>query len=241
MTFTIIVIIAALLAGLVKGGLGPVPGALIVPLLSLTMPVSRAVGLTLPMFMIGDWLALPVYWRQWDSKALRLMLPAAAVGVLMGAALLKTLPDEVLRKALGIFTLAAVVYKLGSDSLSALKYSPRDWHGWLAGWGSGLGSALANAGAPPITAYLLLRKFQPICFIGTTAVFFLVVNLLKLPIFVATHVLKAGQVMRIAWALPLIPLGVWMGRWMITRIDTRKFEWLMLALLAWAGISLLLE
>jgi uncharacterized membrane protein YfcA len=241
MTFTIIVIFAALLAGLVKGGLGPVPGALIVPLLSTTMPVSRAVGLTLPMFMIGDWLALPVYWRQWDSKALRLMLPAAVIGVLMGAALLKTLPDEALRRALGVFTLAAVVYKLGSDSLAALKYSPHDWHGWLAGWGSGLASAMANSGAPPITAYLLLQKFQPIPFIGTTAVFFLVVNLLKLPIFVATHVLKAGQVMRIGWALPLIPVGVWVGRWMITHIDARKFEWLMLALLAWAGISLLIE
>jgi uncharacterized membrane protein YfcA len=241
MTFTIIVIIAALLAGLVKGGLGPVPGALIVPLLSTTMPVSRAVGLTLPMFMIGDWLALPAYWHQWDTKALRLMLPAAAIGVFMGAALLKILPDEVLRRGLGIFTLAAVAYKLGSDSLSALKYTPRDWHGWLAGWGSGLASAMANSGAPPITAYLLLQKFEPIPFIGTTAVFFLVVNLLKLPIFVATHVLKAGQVTQIVWALPLIPLGVALGRWMITRIDARKFEWLMLALLAWAGVSLLIE
>ena len=134
MNFSMIVLIAALFVGLVKGGLGPVAGALIVPLLSTTMPVSDAVGLTLPLLIVGDWVALPVYWRQWDAKALRLMLPGAVIGVLMGIALLTTLPDDILRRVLGAFTLVVAAYKLVSDSLSAAQYTPRDWHGvWLAG------------------------------------------------------------------------------------------------------------
>jgi len=230
--------LAALLVGVVKGGLGPMPGALLVPLLSTTMPVAQAVGATLPMLIAGDWFALPVYWRKWDGQALRLMLPAAVIGVGMGVALLTTLPDDALRRVLGAFTLIVALYKLGSDTLSAMAYRPRIWHGWLAGWGSGFGSALANVGAPPITAYLLLRRTAPTTFIGTTVIFFLIVNLLKLPIFVITEVLDGPTLVHTLWTLPLIPLGVWLGKELLRYLPPRKFEWLMLGLLFWTGISL---
>jgi uncharacterized protein len=239
MDFSLVIFAAALLVGLVKGGFGPGLGALLVPLLSRTMPVSEAVGLTLPLLMVGDWFALPIYWRQWDSRALRLMLPAAVVGIVMGAVLLTILPDDVLRRILGCFTLLAVGYKLASDSLKSLRYSPHDWHGWLAGWGSGFGSALANVGAPPITAYLLLQRIQPIRFIGTTVLFFFIVNLLKLPLFLATGVIEVHRLTGVLWALPLIPVGVVCGRWLVKRLDARTFEWVMLFLLGWTGISLL--
>jgi len=240
MSHTLMLALAAVMVGLVKGGLGPMPGALLVPLLSTTMPVTEAVGVTLPMLMVGDWFALPVYWRKWDGQALRLMLPAAVVGVGMGVALLTTLPDDTLRHVLGAFALTIALYKLGSDTLTAMTYHPRTWHGWLAGWGSGFGSALANVGAPPITAYLLLRRTAPTAFIATTVAFFLVINLLKLPIFLATDVLDGPRLVRTLWALPLIPVGVWLGKELLRHIDQRKFEWLMLALLLWTGISLLL-
>lgn len=241
MSLTLVIILAALMVGLIKGGLGPVPGALLVPLLSTTMRVSEAVALTLPLLIVGDLFALPVYWRQWDGRMVRLMLPAAVGGIVMGLALLATLPDDVLRRVLGAFTLLAVGYKLASDSIAALSYTPRDWHGWLAGWGSGFGSALANAGAPPITAYLLLQKVTPTAFIATTVLFFFVVNLIKLPAFLATNVVSIDQLLSIVWALPLIPVGVLAGRRVVQRLNPRLFERLMLVLLVWAGLTLLLS
>lgn len=239
MDFSLWIGLAALYVGLVKGGLGPVPGALLVPLLSTQMPVTEAVALTLPLLLVGDWFALPVYWRKWDSRTVRLTVPAGIAGVLIGVLLLSVLPDLALRRVLGAIALLAVAYKLGSDLLTSLTYTARDWHGWAAGWGSGFMSALANAGAPPITAYLLLRGFSPVAFIATTVVFFLVMNLVKLPVFLAAGVLDTGQIVGMVWALPLIPAGVWLGKHFVERIDARKFEWFMLALLAWAGVSLL--
>jgi len=241
MEFSWIIPLAAFYIGLVKGGLGPVPGALLVPLLSTQMPVADAVALTLPMLLVGDWFALPVYWRKWDSRTLWLMLPAGLVGVLMGAFLLSTLPDEALRRVMGAIALIAVLYKLGSDSLASITYHPRDWHGALAGWGSGFMSALANVGAPPITAYLLLRSFKPVQFIATTVAFFLVMNLIKLPVFLATDVLALNELVKTLWALPLIPLGVWIGKKVLERVDAQKFEWFMLILLAGAGVELLVR
>ncbi len=61
MDFSLILAVTALYVGLVKGGLGPVGGALIVPLLSTQMSVAGAVALTLPLLIVGDWFALPVY------------------------------------------------------------------------------------------------------------------------------------------------------------------------------------
>jgi uncharacterized membrane protein YfcA len=239
MHFSLIILVAAVFVGLVKGGLGPVAGALIVPLLSTSMPVTRAVGLTLPLLLVGDWIALPVYWRKWDAQELRLLVPGGVIGVAMGLVLLTTLSDEMLRRVLGVFTLSVAGYKLASDSLTGLQYQPRRWHGILAGWGSGFGSALANVGAPPITAYLLLRRLTPTFFIGTTVIFFLIMNALKFPLFLATDVIKMGQVIDILWALPLIPVGVWGGKKFVEWIDPKKFERLMLVALIGTGIALL--
>jgi uncharacterized membrane protein YfcA len=236
MNFSITILIAAIFVGVVKGGLGPVPGALIVPLLSTTMPVSDAVGITLPLLIVGDWIALPIYWRTWDSRALRLLLPGAVIGVIMGIVLLTSLPDDTLRRVLGVFTLIVAAYKLASDSLSAMSYTPRGWHGVLAGWGSGFGSALANAGAPPITAYLLLRRVTPTTLSAQPA-FFLVVNL-PAPDFSWRQTCSVAPDHRMPGAAA-DPAGCGAAGGS-SRIDPAGFERLMLVLLAGVGLFLLL-
>jgi uncharacterized membrane protein YfcA len=230
---------AALMVGLAKGGLGGVAGALLVPLLSTIMPITQAVGVVLPLLMVGDVFALRAYWRTWELKYVRLMLPGAVVGIVMGILLLTSLSDDALRRVLGIFTLVVAAYKIASDSLSSLAYSPRNWHGVLAGWSAGAASALANAGGPPVTAYLLLQKVPPLAFVGTQTLFFAAINALKLPGFLTAHVIDLPSLLGVLWALPIIPVGVWIGKWIIVRLNQRVFEWLMLILLVYAGVSLL--
>ncbi|MBC8100512.1 MAG: sulfite exporter TauE/SafE family protein [Armatimonadetes bacterium] len=234
--------LAALLIGLSKGGLGgPVPVALTVPLLSLVISVPQAVGIVLPLLMFADVIALTFYWRQWEMRYIRLLVPAAVLGVLIGTLLLATLPNDLLRRIVGGFTLLAVVYKLANDRLAALEYSPRPWHGRLAGGVAGFGSALANVGAPAFTAYMLLQPgMTPTAFIGTTTLFFAIVNALKLPGFLYSGVLQVDLLLQIVWVAPIIPLGVWLGRFVIQRIDPRLFEVLILGLLLLMSIWLIL-
>jgi len=232
--------LAALMVGLAKGGLGGVIGAMIVPLLSTTMPVPHAAGIVLPLLIVGDWFALRVYWRQWDMKYLRLMLPGGVTGIALGLLLLTSLPDEALRHLLGVMILIVVSYKLASDSLAALAYTPHAWHGVLAGGLSGFASALANAGGPPCTAYLLLQKMPPLAFLGTFSLFFAVVNFLKLPGFLTARAIDLPLLGSLLWVLPLIPVGVWLGKRLLTRLNPKAFERLMLVLLTYAGVSLLL-
>lgn len=245
MDVIIVVAIACLLIGLSKGGLGgPVPVALVTPLMSQVMPASQAVGIALPLLIFADLFALRMYWRKWDGRQVRLMLPAGLIGVVMGSLLLLTLANSgqniTLRRILGMFTLLVVIYKAVDNRLSSIHYTPRDWHGYLAGWASGFGSALANVGAPPFTAYMLLQNYTPSVFIGTTTLFFAIINAAKLPgVLSSQNVLNLEQLASILWAVPLIPLGVWLGRRFIEVINPKAFETLMLVLLFGASLMLL--
>jgi uncharacterized membrane protein YfcA len=227
-----------ILIGMAKGGFGPVLGALATPLLSRVMPVSSAAALALPLLMIGDAFALPLYWRHWDVRQIRLVMPAAVIGVFAGAYFLSALPDNILRPTLGIFTLMLVVYKLVGERLTARQYELHNWHGYLAGAASGFGSAVANAGGPPFTAYLLLQKMNPAVFMGTTTLFFITVNLIKLPSFWVAGLMAETSLSVILLTIPLMLLGVWVGRVFVTRVDPKAFDRWMLGLLLIAALLL---
>lgn len=241
MDSTLLIIFIGIFIGLVKGGVtGPIGGAVILPLLSQTMTVPQAAGITLPLLIVGDIFAMRFYWREWDMKLVRLLLPAAFIGIIIGVRLLVSLPDDVLRRILGLFTIGVIIFKLTSDSLRSVEYHHENWHGYIAGFATGLTSALANLGGPPITAYLLLQKLKPTAFVGTMTLFFFVVNLLKLPGFLAEGVIDIPTLISIAWVLPLIPVGVWLGRRAIGWVNRLWFERAMIVLLLWASLSLLL-
>ena len=100
------------------------------------------------------------------------------------------LSPNALRIALGVFVLILVAYKRVSDRIKSLEYQPRFWHATAAGALAGLASGLFNNGGPPFNSYLLLQKMPPRTFIATTALFFALVNLIKLAGFLYTGVLN---------------------------------------------------
>ncbi|MDK3161688.1 sulfite exporter TauE/SafE family protein [Anaerolineae bacterium CFX9] len=237
--FYIVVAFVAFLIGLSKGGMGAILIVLVTPILSLVMPVQQAISLSLPLLLIADVLALILYWNTWDMHYVRRMMPVATLGIVIGTVLLWLLPDLTLRRILGLITLGFVAYRLLSGRIQQMEYHPREWHAYAAGAASGLGSALANTGSPPFTAYMLLQEVSPRVFVGTATLFFAIINALKLPGLIATGLFNVQDVINTAWVLPVIPAGVFAGRWMVQRIDRAAFERLMLALLILASAILL--
>ena len=165
--------LVGVLIGFSKGGLGgPVPVALTVPILTLIIDPQIAVALVLPLLIFADAFALYIYWKQWDHKYIKLMMLPGLIGVIVGTLVLKDIDTVTLKRAIGGLTLLALAFKVSRDRLTSLSYAPRTWHGYFAGWASGFGSTLANVGAPPFTAYLLLQpKMTPQRFVGTTTLF----------------------------------------------------------------------
>jgi hypothetical protein len=110
--------------GFAKGGFGGL-GALLTPLLALVLPVASAVGVLLPMLMVGDVFAVTMYWKEWDIDLVKRMLPAGIGGALAGTVLLSSIPSNSLRIILGAFVLVVVAYKVLSDRIQAIRYDPR--------------------------------------------------------------------------------------------------------------------
>ena len=234
----LVIAILGFMIGLAKGGFGGL-GALLTPILALVLPVALAVGVLLPMLMVGDVFAVYMYWKEWDMGLVRRMLPAGIGGAIAGTFLLSWLSPNGLRILLGIFVLVSVAYKFLSDRIQAIRYEPRLWHAPAAGLLSGVASGMFNSGGPPFNSYLLLQKLKARPFIATTAIYFALLNLIKVPGFLYTGVLNLPLLFSLWWVILFIPVGIWVARMTLTRLSPSAFEWIIIILLVFSSLWLL--
>lgn len=232
-----VIAVLGFLIGVSKGGFGGL-GALLTPLLALVLQVALAVGVLLPMLMVGDAFALYMYWKEWDPDLVKRTLPAGIVGALAGTALLSWLTPDGLRIILGIFVLLLVAYKFVSDRIQAMRYEQRPWHAPAAGFLSGIASGMFNNGGPAFSSYLLLQKLKPRPFVATSAIYFALLNLIKVPGFLYTGVLDLPLLFSLWWVFPFIPLGIWVARITLTRVSPAAFEWIIILLLIFSSFWL---
>jgi uncharacterized membrane protein YfcA len=238
----LVLIIAAVtfLIGLSKGGLGGTAGALATPMLALAMPADKVIGLILPILMLADIFAVALHWQRWNRKLVLLLIPGSVVGVTLGTLLITNAPTETLRTFLGVIVLIFALYKiLERRILSWLIYKSRNWHGLVAGTVTGFSSALAHTGGPPVSIYLLMQQITPRVFIATSALFFLILNWIKVPYYLYADLFDLERLKQIVWILPLVPLGVVTGRWALTRINARTFENIIVTLLVINAVMLI--
>jgi uncharacterized membrane protein YfcA len=243
MTLIFIVILAgAFITGLSKGGLGGALGAIVTPLLALVLPAQVALGLALPLLISGDICALYAHWRGWDKDIVWAILPASIVRVVIGTLVITSVSSTALQHALGVVAVLYTGYKLWerwSGKIRAQKL-PR-WQVHILGSLSGFASAIANAGSPIFTIYLLTLRVVPSVFVGTSVLYFALLNAMKIPTYLSAHILTPESIAAVAWAMPLVPFGVWTGIILDRHIDMRTFENIILVLLALTGIILLLK
>lgn len=234
--------LVAFIIGLAKGGFGGTIGALATPLMALVLPHEPVIGTVLPLLMGADIFAVTAHWRGWNMRLILLLLPGAIVGVTVGTWIITNAPTETLRKALGVIVLLFVVYKLFEKRImQAMTYEPHDWHGLIAGGITGFSSSLAHIGGPPVSIYLLLQDLVPGVFIATSALFFMILNWIKVPYYIYADLFDLHRIWQIAWLAPLIPAGVYTGKWAATRFEKATFERIIIAMLAVTGIFLLVS
>jgi uncharacterized membrane protein YfcA len=87
---------------------------------------------------------------------------------------------------------------------------------------------------------MLMQDFAPETFIGTSTLYFAIVNAVKLPFALTLGIVDFEAIQHMAWSILLIPIGVWLGRWIVLRINRKIFEWSILLLLFWVSLSLVI-
>jgi len=128
-----------------------------------------------------------------------------------------------------------LVLGLWPDKLAAHRPSVGMAYGGLAGFTT----MVANGGGPPMSLYLLARKYDKLRFLGTTAWFFFAVNLIKVPFSIAGGILRADTALLGAVLAPLVLVGTWVGRLTIKKIDQLTFERLVTIFIAISAVYLL--
>lgn len=230
--------LAAVLIGLSKGGLGGGLGPLITVLVALVVRPSQAIGVLLPLLMVGDVAAVWVHRRDWDRGAIVRMLPAAVAGVAVASIFLRQTSDRGIEIFLGVFSLAFVAYRLAEPHLRRARLTANTGLAIAAGATSGITSTVAHAGAPPVAIYLLAAGTPPVAFVATSAVFFFVVNWLKVPGYLTAGMLDTRMLQVLPFAVLIWP-GVAVGRWLVRRARGQLFERVILGLLVVGAVYLL--
>lgn len=233
--------LVAFIVGVSKGGEAGTLGALGAPLMALVIPAKQAIGIVLPILMVADIFAVALHWHRWKSDLVVLLLPGAIVGVTIGTLLITNAPTAAIQRGFGTVVLLFTLYKVFEKRiLGAVTYAAHDWHGMLAGLISGVASALAHNGGPPVSIYLMMQGVEPREFISTSAIFFLLLNWIKIPYYYFANLFDLQKLLSIIWLLPLVPLGVWVGRWIGYRLKKATFDRIILGLVALTGVLLVI-
>ena len=215
-------------------------GALITALMALVLPAQVAIGMLLPMLMVGDVFAVAAHWRKWDRRIVRLLIPGAIVGTLVATVFISSVSVDTLRTTLGLLVLIFVIYRLLENRiLNSIQYVSHTWHGLVAGTVAGITSTLAHVGGPPITIYLLIQDLRPRILVATSALFFAILNLIKLPGYLLADLIVPEMLGQLIWTVPVILLGIGVGRWAVDRINKRVFDRILTVLLAISGFMLI--
>ena len=241
--FITIAVITVLIVGLSKSGLLGSLGMVGVPLLSLIMPARDAAGMLLPVLLAMDAIAVYTYRKEFDLRLLRIMLPGAAVGTLLGWALWAFVSDDAVLLFVGLITLVFVL-----DAMLPLRKKleglppSRPWGAFWGGF-AGFTSFISHTGGPPFQIYALPQRLPPAVYAGTSAVFFAIVNTAKLIPYFFLGQLSVHSLELSASLVPVGIIGVLVGIFLVRRISVKWFYriayWLVFLLalkLVWDGV-----
>lgn len=242
--FWVTAVLAVLLIGVSKAGFGGGTGIIATPLLALTIPVTDAAALLLPILIIADLFSLYHYRHQFDARLIRFMLPSATVGIILGALFFGSFShnEQILKLGIGLLSVLFVLFELLRtqifDRLGEKR--PGITIGIFFSGLAGFTSTLAHAGGPPATIYLLPQKLPRQMFVGTSVVFFTAVNLIKLIPYSYLNLLRVGNLTTILILSPLAYVGVGLGIYLNRRFTDKWFNRLIYTLLFLTGIQLIL-
>jgi uncharacterized membrane protein YfcA len=231
------------LVGLAKGGFTGL-GALGTPLMALGMrdPV-RAAAILLPILIAQDVVGVTAFRRTWSGRILAIMLPGAVVGIGLGYLLAATISDAAVMAVLGVISILFGAYRLWADHggrISAATDSPA-WVGTLFGIATGFTSQIAHAGGPPFQMWVMPRKLDRDTFVGTSAIFFAVVNWMKVPAYAALGQFTLANAAATVILLPVAVLSSLAGVKLVRKVPMQRFYAIVYWLMIIAGAKLLLD
>jgi hypothetical protein len=231
----LVIILCAFLVGVSKTGV-PGLGILNVLLIAMALPSKMSTGQLLPMLAMADIFAVVYYHRHAHWKHIWRLLPWALAGIGTGSLFIRHISDAQLEPLIGfiVLVLLAVNYWRLHRAGDELKV-PTHWaFAATLGFAAGFTTCIANAAGPIMVIYLLAMRLPKNEYIGTGAWYFLILNWLKIPLFVWDGRISMASIGVDLAMLPAIAAGAFVGIVILKKIPQKHFN-LIIQLLALAA------
>jgi uncharacterized membrane protein YfcA len=230
---------AVTLLGLSKGGFAGL-GLLSLPLMALVVSPLDAAAIMLPILMVQDVVSVWSYRLTWDRRNVMMLLPGALAGIVAGWLVASYVSEASVRIAVGLLGIGFAVYRLSLGN-HAPATAPGRLAGHFWGWVCGFVSFIAHAGGPPFQVFVLPQRLPRDIFVGTGAIFFAIVNLVKVPPYLALGQFSRENLATSAALFPVAILSTFLGVMLVRRVRGDRFFTIVYVLLIGVGGKLVYD
>jgi uncharacterized membrane protein YfcA len=226
--------------GLNKGGLTGL-GILPVLLFAIVFDARNSTGFVLPLLVTGDVCAAVIYRRDVIWKIFWILLPPALAGVVLGYLLMGRISDSAFGPLIGWIIIGLIALQFLRGALGEKIDHVFESHGFglVMGVLAGVTTMIANAAGPVSTLYFLSVRLPKWNLIGTSAWFFFVINLWKVPFSAGLGLTNAYSLTLALMLAPLVLAGFFCGRLIAGRLPQKIFERFVLACTAIGALKLI--
>jgi uncharacterized membrane protein YfcA len=241
--------LAASIIGFSKTGV-PGTGILMVPIMAAVFGGRLSVGATIPMLVFADCMAVSFYraHARWDH--LKTLAPWVIAGLFAGTALLDYFGAhharyDYLSPVIGTMVLAMLALSLLRGRLGDKMVPTSNEGRALTGLVAGFSTMVSNAAGPVMAIYLTAANLAKNQFMGTTAWYFFIFNLSKVPLLFWLNwrhpnapIITMQTFIFDLQMFPVIVAAAFSGRWLLPRIPQKPFNDTVLVLAAAAALYL---
>lgn len=234
-----VLIAAALLVGFSKTGIGGLM-MLVIPILASVFGGKESTGVILPMLLAGDVFAVWYYHRHAEWSDIKKLLPWAFAGIVSGAVVGNYISDTQFKALIAILVLICLFILMYMEKKGdSMKVPEKMWFFALTGMAAGFASMIGNAAGPIFSIYLLSKGFKKNDYMGTSAWFFFLINLTKLPFQIFYwHNVTGRTLLTTGIMLPAIAAGALLGAAVIKKINEKPFRYIVIAMTAITAVRL---
>ena len=239
--FFVSVVPAIVLYGIAKSGLGGSISLISVPLMTVVMPLNQALAIILPILIFSDIIAVYRFRREFDFGTLKLLVPFAATGIIIGSFTFTYFSEDLLKLIVGIMGFLFAGHYFLFKKEKTIPSKKNFFKGAICSSIAGFSSFCVHAGGTPTSLYLLPLRMKKEIYVGTRIFFFTFVNLIKLPLYIGLSMTNFESFKQSAILFPVALLGILIGYQLLKIIEEKLFYNILYALIFVTSSKLLYD
>ena len=239
--FLISVVPAIILYGIAKSGLGGSISLISVPLMTVVMPLNQALAVILPILIFSDIIAVYRFRREFDFSTLKLIVPFAALGIIIGSFTFKYFSEDLLKLIVGIMGFLFAGHYFLFKKEKKIPAKKNFLKGAIFSSIAGFSSFCVHAGGTPTSIYLLPLRLKKEIYVGTRIIFFSCVNLIKLPLYIYLSMMNFDTLYQSIVLFPLAIIGIFIGYRLLKIIEENLFYNILYALILLSSTKLIID